>query len=314
MRIVFMGTPEFSVPILSALIEAGHDIPCVFTRAPKPAGRGSALTPSPVHRFAQAAGISVRTPATLKAPEEQDFLRRLEPELAVVAAYGLLLPQAVLDIPARGCWNLHASLLPRWRGAAPIQRAILAGDLETGVCLMRMEAGLDTGPVLARSRLPIGPDDDAETVHDGLSGLAARLIASASAHPDGLSAAPQPEEGATYAAKIDKAETRIDWTKPAVEIERAVRAFAPKPGAWCLLDGERLRILSAKAAAENGSVAAVSDYATAGRPGETVGGPLRIACGTGVLDVLSVQKAGKSPMGTAEFLHGRPVPTGSRFG
>jgi len=312
MRIVFMGTPAFSVPILSALAAGGHDVVCVLTRAPKPAGRGSRLTPSPVHALAESLGVPVRTPLSLRDPAEADLLRSLRPEVAVVAAYGLLLPQSVLDIPGRGCINLHASLLPRWRGAAPVQRAILAGDAETGVCAMRMEAGLDTGPVLARARLPIGPDDDAGKVLDGLSRLSAGLILDVLADIDRLVPEPQPEDGAVYAAKIDKAETHIDWTRSADEVGRAVRAFSPKPGAWCLLDGERLRVLAARPV-----------FGPAGgRPGEVVEGPsgpagttgLRIACGAGALDILRVQKAGGVPMDVSAFLRGKSVPVGAFVG
>ncbi len=232
MRLVFMGTPDFSVPALDALAAGGHDIACVLSQPPRPGGRGQRPRPSPVQVRAEALGLPVRTPATLRDPAEQAALAALGADVAVVVAYGLLLPRAILAAPARGCLNIHASLLPRWRGAAPIQRALMAGDPETGISIMAMEAGLDTGPVLLREAIPIGPRDTAGTLHDRLAALGARLIVDALARLDTLTPAPQPEVGVTYAAKIDKAEARVDWTRPAAQVDRLIRGLSPSPGAW----------------------------------------------------------------------------------
>ena len=231
MRLVFMGTPDFAVAALDALVAAGHEIACAWTQPPRPGGRGQKPRPSPVEARATALGIPVRTPANLRDPADRAAFADLGADVAVVVAYGLILPRAVLDAPARGCLNIHASLLPRWRGAAPIQRALMAGDAETGVAIMAMEAGLDTGPVLLSEALPIGPEDTAGSLHDRLAGLGARLVVAALDGLDRLVPVPQPEAGVTYAAKIDKAEARIDWTRPAVEVDRRIRGLAPFPGA-----------------------------------------------------------------------------------
>ncbi len=301
MRLIFMGTPDFSVCALDALVSAGHEIACVYTQPPRPAGRGKKPRPSPVQLRAEALGLTVRAPVSLKSPEEHAALRALGAEAAVVVAYGLILPQAVLDAPGRGCFNIHASLLPRWRGAAPIQRAIMAGDAETGVCIMAMEAGLDTGPVLLREALPIGPVDTAGSLHDSLAALGARLIVEALARIDTLSPEPQPESGVTYAAKIDKAEARLDWTRPAAELDRQIRGLSPFPGAWAEIEGERVKLL----------LCALADGA--GQTGEVLDDTLRVACGSGALRLLRLQRAGKGAMDTRDFLRGYPVARGTRL-
>jgi methionyl-tRNA formyltransferase len=298
MRILFMGTPEFAVPTLLALQEAGHEIPAVYTQPPRPAGRGKAERKSPVHLAAEKLGIEVRHPATLRDLEaEADFLA-LEPELAVVVAYGLILPTAILDGPTHGCLNVHASLLPRWRGAAPIQRAILAGDHVTGVTIMRMERGLDTGPMLATARVPV-EDKTSGELHAELAEIGARLLVETLAQLDQIKPEPQPELGATYAAKIDKTEARIDWAKPAELIEREVRAFAPFPGSWFELDGERIKVLRARVIGVNGADGTVLDN------------ELTVACGQAAIRLLTVQRAGKPAMAAEDFLRGRPVPAGT---
>lgn len=298
MRIVFMGTPDFSVATLAALHEAGHEILAAYTQPPRPAGRGKQLQPSPVHRWAEAHGIEVRHPESLRdAAAQADFLA-LEPEVAVVVAYGLLLPQPVLDAPAKGCLNVHASLLPRWRGAAPIQRAILAGDHVTGVTIMRMERGLDTGPMLSTARVPI-EDKTSGELFDELAEIGARLMVDTLARLDQIAPEPQPDFGATYAAKIDKAETRIDWSKPAELIEREVRAFAPFPGSWFEHDGERIKLLKAHVIGVNGAEGTVLDD------------QFTIACGQASIRPVTLQRAGKPAMGAEEFLRGKPVPVGT---
>ncbi|SFH90137.1 methionyl-tRNA formyltransferase [Albimonas pacifica] len=305
MRLVFMGTPDFSVPILRALHAAGHEIAAVYCQPPRPAGRGKKPRPSPVQAAAEALGLEVRHPVSLKGEAEQAAFAALEAEAAVVVAYGLILPRAVLDAPRLGCWNLHASLLPRWRGAAPIQRAIMAGDAETGVGVMRMEPGLDTGPVLAEARTPIGAQDTAQTLHDRLSELAAGLIVAAlPAIAAGEAPTPQAEAGVLYAAKIDKAEARIDWTRPAEEIDRLVRGLSPFPGAWCEIAGERVKVLLAAPEAAPASAA----------PGETLDDALLVACGAGALRLLRVQRPGRGPMEAQELLRGFKVPKGERLG
>jgi methionyl-tRNA formyltransferase len=298
MRIIFMGTPEFAVPTLLALYEAGHAIAAAYTQPPRPAGRGKAERKSPVQLAAEELGVKVRHPMTLRDLEaEADFLS-LEPELAVVVAYGLILPAAILQGPKRGCLNVHASLLPRWRGAAPIQRAILAGDAMTGVTIMRMEEGLDTGPMLATARVPV-EDKSSGELHAELAEIGARLLVETVAQLDQLQAEPQPDLGATYAAKIAKAEARIDWGKPAELIEREVRAFTPFPGSWFEFDGERIKVLRARTIGVNGADGMVLDD------------ELTIACGQAAIRPLIVQRAGKPAMATADFLRGRPVPAGT---
>ena len=298
MRIVFMGTPAFAVPTLVALHEAGHELAAAYTQPPRPAGRGKQLQPSPVQQAAEALGIEVRHPETLRDMEaHMDFLS-LEPEIAVVAAYGLMLPQPILAGPEHGCLNVHASLLPRWRGAAPIQRAILAGDHVTGVTIMRMERGLDTGPMLATARVPV-EDKTSGELHAELAEIGARLMVETLAQLDQLRPEPQPELGATYAAKIDKAEARIDWTKPAELIEREVRAFAPFPGSWLELDGERIKLLKARTVGVNGA------------PGTVLDEEFTVACGDAAILPQTIQRAGKPAMSAAEFLRGKPVPAGT---
>lgn len=290
MRIIFMGTPDFSVTALDA-IHAAHDVVCVYTQPPRPAGRGKQPRPTAVHARAKALGLPVRHPASLKGTTEQAEFAALGADVAVVVAYGLILPQAVLDAPRLGCLNIHASLLPRWRGAAPIQRAIMAGDSDTGVCIMQMEAGLDTGPVLLRETTPIGDDDTAQTLHDRLSQMGAGMIVRALDRLPDLTLQPQPESGVTYAAKIDKAEARIDWTRPADEVARQIRALSPFPGAWCETPFGRLKLLHAHA------------VAGAGTPGTVLSG-LTVACGQGAVTVTSVQREGKRAMSTSDLLRG----------
>ena len=290
-----MGTPDFSVPALSALFDAGHDIAAVYSQPPRPAGRGKKDRPSPVHARATELALKVRHPTTLKSEEAQADFAALDADIAVVVAYGLILPQQVLDAPKQGCLNIHASLLPRWRGAAPIHRAIMAGDAETGVCIMQMDAGLDTGPVLLRERTPIGETETTGDLHDRLSDLGARLIAEALAGLANLTAEAQPETGITYARKIDKAEARIDWSQPAEEIDRQIRGLSPFPGAWCEIAGERVRLLRSQLAP--GSAA----------PGTHLRN-FRIACGTGAIDVLEAQRQGKRAMSADEILRGIDLP------
>ncbi|MGE4327471.1 MAG: methionyl-tRNA formyltransferase [Pseudodonghicola sp.] len=301
MRIIFMGTPDFSVPVLDALVEAGHEIAAVYCQPPRPAGRGKKDRPSPVQARAEALGLTVRHPTSLKTPEAQAEFAALKADIAVVVAYGLILPQAVLDAPAKGCLNIHASLLPRWRGAAPIHRAIMAGDAETGVCIMQMEAGLDTGPVLLREAAPIGAEETTEQLHDRLSAMGAALIVTALARLDDLKPEPQPDEGVTYATKIDKAEAKIDWSLPAVEVDRKIRGLSPFPGAWCEVEGERLKLLASRLASGGGAPGAVLDDA------------LTVACGEGAIQLTRLQRAGKGAQDTETFLRGRPVPKGTRL-
>ena len=295
MKVVFMGTPDFSVPVLEALVEAGHKVLCVYCQPPRPAGRGKKDRPSPVQARAEELGLPVRFPKSLKGEAEQAEFAALEPDIAVVVAYGLILPQAVLDAPVKGCLNIHASLLPRWRGAAPIHRAIMAGDKETGVCIMQMEAGLDTGPVLLRKVVLIGAEETTAELHDRLSALGAGAIVEALANLDGLEPVSQPEEGVTYAKKIDKAEARVDWTKPAVEVDRLIRGLSPFPGAWCEVEGERLKLLRSRVVEGKGSA------------GQVLGG-LRIACGDGAVEILQAQRQGKRPMEAEELLRGFELP------
>jgi methionyl-tRNA formyltransferase len=301
MRIIFMGTPDFAVPTLEQLHAAGHEIVAVYTQPPRPAGRGKADRPSPVQLRAEALGLAVRSPRSLRGEEEQTAFAALEPDAVVVAAYGLILPQPILDAPVWECLNVHASLLPRWRGAAPVQRAILAGDEETGVTIMAMEAGLDTGDMLAVERTPVGRKD-AGTLTTELAQMGARMMVDVLADPGAFVAEPQPEEGVTYAAKIDKAEARLDFTQPAIQVERQVRAFAPAPAAWFEYAGERIRILSAEAVDFEGPAAMLLDE------------QMTIACGRGALRPLTVQRAGRGIMTTAELLRGFPIPAGTHLG
>lgn len=302
MRIIFMGTPEFAVPALVALIEAGHEIAAAYTQPPRPGGRrGRELTPSPVQREAETRGISVRHPVSLKGAEEQAAFVALEADIAIVAAYGLILPQAVLDAPKLGCLNIHASILPRWRGAAPIQRAILAGDPTTGVTIMQMEAGLDTGPMLATLRTTMERKTAGALTHE-LAERGAQLLVGTLRDLKFHRAVKQPEEGVTYARKIDKAETRLDFSQDATAVERQVRAFAPAPGAWFELEGERYKVLAAEV------------VEGAGTPGTVLDGELTIACGSGALRPTTVQRAGRPAMATQELLRGRAIPAGANLG
>jgi methionyl-tRNA formyltransferase len=298
MRLILMGTPDFSVAAFDALLAVGHEIAAVYTQPPRPAGRGKKPRPSAVQAWAETLGIHVRSPRSLRGPEAQAEFAALGAELAIVVAYGLILPQAILDASARGCLNIHASLLPRWRGAAPIQRAIMAGDPETGVCIMQMDAGLDTGPVLRSEPIAIGPGETAGSLHDRLAALGARLIVGTLAGLDGLTPHPQPEDGVTYAAKIEKAEARVDWTRPAPEVDRQIRGLSPVPGAWAEISGERVKLLLS------------TPVEGRGVPGEVLDGALTVACGDGAVRLLELQRAGRAPMKAEAFLRGFPVPPG----
>jgi methionyl-tRNA formyltransferase len=285
MRLIFMGTPDFAVETLKALIAAGHEIACVYSQPPRAKGRGLALQPTPVHAFAEAQGIEVRTPLSLKSEDEQKYFAAVKADAAAVVAYGLLLPQVVLDAPRFGCFNVHASLLPRWRGAAPIQRAIMAGDAESGVTIMRMELGLDSGPMMKVGRLPITAETTAATLHDELAMLGAQLMVEVLQHPEN-SGTPQPVEGVTYAKKIDKAEAKIDFSKSAVEVHNHIHGLSPFPGAWCMMNGARVKILEAQ----------LGD------------GPISFPCGDGSINFMMLQREGKGVMDAATFLRGFPNP------
>jgi methionyl-tRNA formyltransferase len=313
MRIVFMGTPDFAVPALDALVNAGHQVVAAYTQPPRAGGRrGRELVPSPVQRRAEALGIEVRSPVSLKGVDEQAGFAELRPDVAVVAAYGLILPRAVLGAPAHGCLNLHASLLPRWRGAAPIQRAILAGDAETGVCIMQMEAGLDTGPVRLERRTPVDGKTAGELTAE-LARIGAEAVVEVLADLDAFPPAPQPEAGVTYAAKIDKAETRLDFSRPAEEVERQVRAFNP-PGAWFEHAGERVRVLAALCPREGGNPDWAPAFAGAHPSGTVLDERLTIACESGVVRPTLVQRAGRGVMTPTELLRGFPIPPGTVIG
>ncbi len=301
LRLAFMGSPDFAVPTLSALIDAGHDVVRVYAQPPRPAGRGHKERPCPVHAHAADRGIEVSTPKSLKSPETIADFAALGLDAAVVVAYGLILPQAVLDAPRLGCLNVHASLLPRWRGAAPIHRALLAGDAESGISIMQMDAGLDTGGVLAEARTPIAADETAETLHDRLAGMGAALLVETLGKlaAGEATATPQPVEGVTYAEKLDRSEARIDWTLPAADLERRVRALNPWPGVWFEHQGERIKVL--KAAAAPG----------AGKPGTVLNDALAVAAGTGAVRLLELQRPGRSAQPADAFLRGFPIPAGT---
>lgn len=296
MKLIFMGSPEFSVPVLDALVEAGHEIAAVYCQPPRPAGRGKKDRPTPVQARAEALGLAVRHPKSLRSAEAQAEFAGFDAEIAVVVAYGLILPQAVLDAPARGCLNIHASLLPRWRGAAPIHRAVMAGDAETGVCIMQMDAGLDTGPVLLRKTLEIGPEETTGALHDRISALGATAIVEALDGLDTLTPEPQPDDGVTYAEKIDKSEARVDWTRPAAEVDRLIRGLSPFPGAWTEIGGERVKLLGARLAT------------TEAAPG-TILPPFTLACGEGAVEITRAQRPGKRAMDQEDFLKGFDLPT-----
>ena len=296
-----MGTPDFSVPALEALVAEGHEICAVYCQPPRPAGRGKKERPSPVHARALELGLSVRHPVSLKSADAQADFVALKADVAVVVAYGLILPQAVLDAPVHGCLNIHASLLPRWRGAAPIHRAIMAGDLKTGVCIMQMDAGLDTGPVLLRVETEIGAEETTADLHDRLSDIGAGAIVRALQSLPTLSPQPQPDDGVTYAQKIDKAEAKINWALPAPEVDRQIRGLSPFPGAWIDLNGARLKILGSRIAQGAGS------------PGTVLDADLTVACGTGAVQLTRLQRAGKGAQDRQEFLRGWPMPVGTQL-
>lgn len=303
LRIAFMGSPTFALPTLAALIEAGHEIACVYSQPPRPAGRGKKERPTPVHEFAATRGIEVRTPKSLKKAPEQEAFAALDLDLAIVVAYGLILPKAILDAPKRGALNLHGSLLPRWRGAAPIQRAIMAGDSVTGVQVMRMEEGLDTGAILSSATTPIEFDDTTATLHDRLSAIGATLMRDTLEKLERGEATetPQAEEGVTYAHKITPAEARIDWTRPAREVDCAIRGLSPAPGAWFELEGVRVKALLSRLGQGSGA------------PGEVLDDQLLIACGEGAVRLLTVQREGRGPLAAEDFLRGQAVPPGARL-
>ena len=301
MKIIFMGTPDFSVPALDGLVAAGHEILAVYCQPPRPAGRGKKDRPSPVHTRAMDLGLPVRHPTSLKGAAEQADFAALDADIAVVVAYGLILPQAVLDAPRLGCVNIHASLLPRWRGAAPIHRAIMAGDTETGICIMQMDAGLDTGPVLSRAALGIGETETTGQLHDRLARLGAAEIVKTLQRLPKISAKAQAEQGVTYAAKIDKAEAQVDWSQPARQIDRQIRGLSPFPGAWTTCQGERIKLLQSRVVAGQGE------------PGALLHG-LTIATGAGAVEVLMAQRTGKRAMQAADILRGWALPPGTIFG
>lgn len=295
-----MGTPDFSVAILDALLQAGHEVVCVYSQPPRPAGRGHRERPSAVHAYAESHGLAVRTPKSLRTADEQAAFAALRADAAVVAAYGLILPKPILEAPRQGCLNVHASLLPRWRGAAPIQRAIMAGDAESGVTIMQMDEGLDTGPMLLAEALPIGAEETAGSLHDRLAELGARLMVSALEGIEAgiMEAVPQPAEGVTYAAKIGKDEGRLDWSLPAPTLHNHVRGLSPFPGAWFEHHGERFKVLEARVAEGSGAPGAVLDTR------------LTVACGSGALRLVRLQRQGKAVMDAEALLRGYPVPPG----
>ena len=300
LRLAFMGTPDFSVPILTALVESGHDVAAVYCQPARAAGRGQKEQLSPVHKLALSLDIEVRTPVSLKPEDVQKDFVGLDLDVAVVAAYGLILPKEILEAPKHGCLNVHGSLLPRWRGAAPIQRAILEGDTESGVTIMQMDEGLDTGDMLLREPVAITPETTGQSLHDALSIIGARLALEAlTGISNGtLSPVPQPADGVTYASKLEREEGRIDWSKSAAEIGRQVRAFTPWPGAWFEQDGERFKIIKAVPTSESGVAGTVLDGLT-------------ISCGEGALEIAAIQRAGKGPMAVKDFLNGYDLPAGT---
>jgi methionyl-tRNA formyltransferase len=302
MRIIFMGTPDFSVPVLEALVTAGHELVAIYCQPPRPAGRGKKSRPSPVQSLAESLDLPVRHPLNFQDPAEIKSFADLNADIAVVVAYGLILPQAVLDAPKLGCLNIHASKLPRWRGAAPIHRAIMAGDAQTGVCIMQMEKGLDTGPVLLHEDTDVLPTDTTAVLHDRLSEMGAKLIVRALADLPNLTPVAQGDVGVTYASKIDKSEAKIDWTKPAIEVDRLIRGLSPFPGAWFEVDGQRVKVLNSTLAKGQGPAGTILDDA------------LSVACGDGAVQLLRLQRAGKGAMDAVDFLRGLPLPKGQSIG
>ncbi len=299
MKLIFMGTPEFSCAALNALIAAGHEIACVYSQPPRPKGRGLEVQKQPVHVLAESLGIEVRTPLSLKSAEEQARFAALNADAAVVVAYGLLLPKAILDAPKYGCFNIHASLLPRWRGAAPIQRAIMAGDAETGVTIMRMELGLDTGPMVKVAALPITPTTTASSLHDELATLGARLIVEALGNPS-VHGTLQPAEGVTYAKKIDKAEAHINFAQTADQVRNHIHGLSPFPGAWCMINKARVKLLNVEVVSGQGEA------------GMALNNSLTFACASGAIKISKLQREGKGPMDAETFLRGFPVPAGTK--
>ncbi|MFT3988790.1 methionyl-tRNA formyltransferase [Aestuariivirga sp.] len=300
MRLVFMGTPDFAVTVLKALVTAGHEIVCVYAQPPRPAGRGMAERPSPVQVFAETQKIEMRTPLSLKSWAEQEKFASLGADAAVVVAYGLLLPKPVLEAPRLGCFNVHASLLPRWRGAAPIQRAIMSGDKETGVTIMRMEEGLDTGPMCATAHVPILPTSTAGNLHDTLAAAGANLMVEVLAR-DTIDCVPQPVEGVTYAKKIDKAEARIDFMRPAPEVRNHIHGLSPFPGAWFTVNGTRIKALLCETVDHDGEA------------GQFLDDRLMVSCGTGAIRLLKLQREGKGAMEASDFLRGFPISAGTKI-
>jgi len=304
MRIIFMGTTDFAVPAFGAVLEAGHEVVGVYTQPPRAAGRGLGLRKSPVQVFAEGNGLPVLTPASLKSPEEQARFKSFNADAAVVVAYGLILPKPILDAPRFGCFNIHASLLPRWRGAAPIQRAIMAGDAETGVAIMRLDEGLDTGAVCLAERTPISSTETAGELHDHLAALGAGLMVRALSDlaKGALACWPQHEEGVTYSAKIEASDTRIDWSRPADEVQHQIQGLSPQPGAWFEMEfaGKRERVRALRATLAEGE----------GKPGTLLDNQLTIACGKGAVRVTEVQRAGKRPMSAGDFLRGANISAG----
>lgn len=300
MRVIMMGSPDFAVPTLDAIVEAGHEVVAVYCQPPRPSGRGKKEQPTAIHARAEELSLEVRHPKSLKKPEAQADFAALDADVAVVAAYGLILPQAVLDAPRLGCINVHASLLPRWRGAAPVQRAIMAGDATTGVTLMQMEAGLDTGPMLMTRETVIG-DKDAGLLTDELAHMGAAMVVDWLADPEPYPPLPQPSEGVTYAHKIDKTEARVDWASPASDVQRHIQGLSPWPGAWTEAEGQRLKLLEAELA--DGS----------GTPGTILDDRLTIACGEGAVRIIRAQRAGKGVQDVDELLRGFALPPGTRL-
>ena len=301
MRIAFMGTPDFSLSALQAILSAGHNIVAVYSQMPRPAGRGKKDRQSPVHKFASNLNIPIHTPLNFKNISEVEVFKKLNLDLAVVVAYGLLLPQEILDAPKFGCLNIHASLLPRWRGAAPIQRAIMAGDQKTGIGIMQMEAGLDTGPIILQKPLAIAENDTAGSLHDKLSTLGAETITEALCCLSDLSAVPQNSDGVIYAEKIKKSEAHIDWSKPANDLKNHIHGMSPFPGAWTEFNGERLKVLSVE----------ISDQS--GPSGQMISAPLTIACGNKSLNIIRAQRAGKGPMNIDDLMRGVHIKLGATF-